>query len=128
MDIDFKSGFLSAIINFTETIFSTSLIEYFEMVKYIIAFTQDTIFAKDSIEPEPVICYVVLDKEKRGERFVSRIIQPLLSQAMMFFKTLYEGKNLVEISQFKDFRRILHGLFKEISLTVDQKYEEIIGY
>ena len=127
MDIDFKSGFLSAILNFTETIFSTNLIEYFQMVKYVVAFTQDTIFAKDSKDAESIICYVVIDKTKKGEKYLSRIIQPLLSQAMMFFITLYQGKNLSETSQFKDFRKILNGLFKEISRTVDQKYEEIVG-
>ncbi len=47
---------------------------------------------------------------------------------MMFFKTLFQGKSLSETSKFKDFRKILNGLFKEISLTVDQKYEEIVGY
>ena len=128
MDIDFKTGFMSAIINFAETAFLTNSIESIEMMKYIVAFTLDTIIAKDSTEPEAIICYVILDKKSHSEKFVSRIIQPLLSQAIMFFKTLYQGKNLTETSRFKDFRKILNGLFKEISLTVDQKYEEIVGY
>jgi len=98
IDTDLRSGLLTAILNFAQSTFSKDLVEYFEGRKFLIAFTEDEINSEDSFEPELLISYVILDKEKRIEKYIRKIIQPLLKQMSKEFKLLNTGKNLSEVS------------------------------
>ncbi len=125
IDTDLRSGLLTAILNFAQSTFSKDVVEYFEGKKFLIAFTDDEINAKDGYEPELLISYVILDKEKRIEKYIRKIIRPLLKQMSKEFKTLNTGKNLSEISQFKDFKLNLDNIFGSDTKTVDQKLKKL---
>ncbi|MCK4780148.1 MAG: hypothetical protein KAT57_08170, partial [Candidatus Lokiarchaeota archaeon] len=88
IDTDLRSGLLTAILNFAQSTFSKDMVEYFEGRKFLIAFTEDEINSEDSFEPELLISYVILDKEKRIEKYIRKIIQPLLKQMSKEFKSL----------------------------------------
>lgn len=125
IDTDLRSGLLTAILNFAQSTFSKDVVEYFEGKKFLIAFTEDEINAEDGYEPELLISYVILDKEKRIEKYIRKIIQPLLKQMSKEFKSLSTGKNLSEISQFKDFKQNLDKIFGSDTKTVDQKLKRL---
>ena len=125
IDKDLRSGLLTAILNFAQSTFSKDLIEYFEGKKYLIAFIEDYIDAEDSFEPEFLISYAILDKEKKMEKHIHKVIQPLLKQILKEFKSLNTGKNLSEVSQFKDFKQNLDKIFGTDTQTVDQKLKRI---
>ncbi|MFX1569895.1 MAG: hypothetical protein ACFFCV_16195 [Promethearchaeota archaeon] len=125
IDTDLRSGLLTAILNFAQSTFSKDLVEYFEGKKYIIAFIEDEITGEDSFEPELIISYAILDKEKRIEKYVRKVIQPLLKQVSKEFKTLNSGKNLSEVSQFKSFKEKLDQIFGTDTQTVDQKLKGV---
>ncbi|MEE9378179.1 MAG: hypothetical protein V3V33_09095 [Candidatus Lokiarchaeia archaeon] len=125
IDTDLRSGLLTVILNFAQSTFSKDVVEYFEGKKFLIAFTDDEINASDGYEPELLISYVILDKEKRIEKYIRKIIRPLLKQMSKEFKTLNTGKNLSEISQFKDFKLNLDNIFGSDTKTVDQKLKKL---
>ncbi|MFW9901934.1 MAG: hypothetical protein ACFFDY_11740 [Candidatus Thorarchaeota archaeon] len=125
IDTDLRSGLLTAILNFAQSTFSKDLVEYFEGKKYIIAFIEDEITSEDSFEPELIISYAILDKEKRIEKYVRKIIQPLLKQVSKEFKTLNTRKNLSEVSQFKPFKEKLDKIFGTDTQTIDQKLKGV---
>lgn len=125
IDEDLRSGLLTAILNFAQTAFSKDIVEYFEMEKFLISFKQDVITADDSFEPELLISYAILDKEKRIEKYTRKIIQPLLKDVINQFKSLNTGKNLSEVSQFKGFKQYLDNIFGSDTQTVDQKLKGV---
>jgi len=125
IDTDLRSGLLTAILNFAQSTFSKDLVEYFEGKKYIIAFIEDEITSEDGFEPELIISYAILDKEKRIEKYVRKIIQPLLKQVSKEFKTLNTRKNLSEVSQFKPFKENLDKIFGSDTQTIDQKLKGV---
>ena len=119
VDKDLRSGLLSAIIIFAENAFSSSIMDYLESDKYIIAFTQDKMMA---MIPEIILGYCILDKKKKLERKIHTRIQPLLSQALVAFKTRYDGYNVSEVSIFQGFKHYLNELF---TLSIDQFSDKI---
>ena len=124
IDTDLRSGLLTAILNFAQSTFSKDLVEYFEGKKFLIAFIDDEISADDSFEPELIISYAILDKEKRIEKYIRKIIQPLLKQVLKEFKTLNKGKNLSEVSQFKPFKENLDRIFDRFYQVADPRSSE----
>lgn len=125
IDEDLRSGLLTAILNFAQSAFSKEFVEYFEGKKYLITFKDDEITAKNSLEPELLISYAILDKEKRIEKYIRKIIQPLLNDVITQFKSLNTGKNLSEVSQFKHFKQNLDYIFGSDTETVDQKLKGV---
>ena len=125
IDPDLRSGLLTAILNFAQSTFSKDMVEYFEGKKFSIAFTEDEIATEDSLEPELLVSYAILDKEKKIEKYIRKIIQPLLKQMAKEFKTLNSGKNLSEISQFKGFKQNLDKIFGSDTETIEQKLKKI---
>jgi hypothetical protein len=121
IDKDLRSALLTALLNFGESAFSTEAIEYFEMQKFVISFIQDKIKPDDTPQPEPIIAYAILDKEKKIEKHITRIIKPSLKQIIVKFKEQYNEKNLSEISQFEDFTKFLDETFGSDTKTIDEK-------
>jgi len=121
IDQDLRSGLLSALLSFAESAFSTKLVEYFEMGKFIIAFIEDEIIPSDSPEPEILISYAICDKQKNFDSYVRKIIFPSLKTVTQEFKARYNKKNLSEISQFKDFKTNLDKIFGSDTKTIEQK-------
>ena len=121
IDADLRSALLMALKDFAEISFSTDLVEYFEMKKYIIAFIDDQIKPTDSPKPESIISYAILDKEKKIDKVIHKIVQPSLKKVIGQFKAKYDGKNLSEISQFKNFRKNLDDIFGSDTKTIEQK-------
>ena len=111
IDIDLRSGLLSAIVTFAETAFSSGLMEYLEGTRFVVAFTHDKIMSEDSNEPELLLGYAILDKRKKIEKHIHKIIMPLLSQCIIKFKTEFEGKNLSEVSLFFNFKDYIDSIF-----------------
>ena len=126
VDSDLRSGLLTAILNFAQSAFTKDLVEYFEGRKYIITFTEDYIHAKNGFEPENIISYAILDKERKIEKYIHKIIQPLLNKVITQFKSNFEGKNLSEVSQFKTFKTNLDNIFGTDTQTIDQKMRGIL--
>ncbi|MFW9864573.1 MAG: hypothetical protein ACFFEN_00610 [Candidatus Thorarchaeota archaeon] len=127
IDQDLRSGLLTAILNFAETAFTKDTVEYFEMNKLLITFKEDRLVAKDSLEPETLISYVVLDKEKKVEKYIHKVIQPLLDKVIQEFRANHMGKNFSEVSQFKVFKQNLDRIFGTDTQTVDQKLKGIFS-
>ena len=118
IDKDLRSGLLSAIITFGENAFSKSTMDYLESDKFIIAFTQDQMTVIDSVVPENLIGYCILDKKKNLEKKIHTKVQPLLSQALVAFKSRYDGYNISEITLFKGFKHYLNELFMAKTSTL----------
>ncbi|MFX0081660.1 MAG: hypothetical protein ACFE94_07900 [Candidatus Hodarchaeota archaeon] len=127
IDIDLRSGLLDAIMSFAESAFMESSLEYFEGEKYIIVFTKEKIMSDDSIEPESLTSYVILDREKKTEKYIHKIIQPLLKNVINEFTTIYTGKNLSEVSQFKNFKNNLDRIYGSDTKTIDQKLKGVFS-
>jgi len=125
IDDDLRSGLLTAIKSFAESAFTRGSVEYFEGSKFIIAFTDAEIMSEDGIEPETLISYAIIDREKRMERYMHKIILPLLKNVIEEFITLYSKKNFSEVSQFKGFKENLNKIFGTDTQTVDQKLKGI---
>jgi hypothetical protein len=121
IDTDLRSGLLTALLNFADTAFTQNTIEYFEGKKFVIAFLNDEIFAEDSINPEPLVSYAIFDKEKKIDKYIEKILKPLLSNVVSDFKKRNNRKNLSEVSQFKDFKDTLDQIFGTDTQNVDQK-------
>ena len=126
IDTDLRSGLLTAILNFAQSTFSKDLVEYFEGKKFLITFFEDQILAESSFEPELIISYAILDKERKIEKYIRKIIQPLLKKVLKEFKSLHSGKNLSEVSQFKTFKENLDRIFGTDTQTIDQKLRGIL--
>jgi hypothetical protein len=125
VDADLRSGLLTAIINFADSAFTKGSIEYFEGKKFLIAFTGSEVMSEDGIEPEVLRSYAIIDKEKRIEKYMQKIILPLLKRVIKEFLTLNKGKNLSEVSQFRGFKETLDEIFGTDTQTVDQKLKGI---
>ncbi len=125
IDSDLRSGLLTAIKSFAETAFTTGSVEYFEGKKFTIAFTDAEIMSDDGIELETLLSYVILDKEKRMEKYMKKVILPLLKEVVDEFLRLNSGKNLSEVSQFRGFKEILDKIYGTDTQTIDQKLKGI---
>ena len=123
IDSDLRSGLLTALLNFAETAFSTGSVEYFQGNRFTIAFINANILADDSVEPELLISYAIIDKRKRIDKYVNKLVNPLLIKVAEVFKAQNEGKNLSEISQFKIFKNTLDVIFGSNTKKIDQKLD-----
>ncbi|MFX0071699.1 MAG: hypothetical protein ACFFAO_11480 [Candidatus Hermodarchaeota archaeon] len=126
IDKDLRSALLTALLNFAESAFTTDAIEYFEMKKFAISFIEDKIKAEDSPVKEPLIAYVILDKEKKIDKYISKTVIPLLKRVISLFKESYDGKNLSEISQFESFKGNLDLIFGDVKDSLDQKLKDTL--
>jgi hypothetical protein len=123
IDPDLRSGLLTALLNFAEAAFSENFIEYFEGKKYTIAFLKDEILSEDSNKPEIILAYAILDKEKKVDKYIKKVVQPLLKNVLNDFKNLNTGKNLSEITQFQVFKKNLDSIFGSETKKIDQKLQ-----
>jgi len=121
IDSDLRSGLLTALLNFAEISFAEDSVEYFEMKKFIIAFVEDKIISKDSEEPEPLITYAILDKEKKIDKHISKVIIPSLREITDAFKEKYDGENLSEISLFREFKKTIEKVLGTDIENLEQK-------
>jgi len=121
IDSDLRSGLLTALLNFAETAFATGAVEYFQGNKFTLAFINEKILSEDSVEPELLVSYAIIDKQKKTDKYVYKIVNPLLNKAAKEFKAQNEGKNLSEISQFKVFKKNFDEIFGSTTKNVDQK-------
>ena len=74
IDIDLRSGLLDAIVSFAESAFMKNSVEYFQGKKFIIVFTKEHIMSDDGIEPENLTSYAILDREKKADKYIHKII------------------------------------------------------
>ena len=125
IDADLRSGLLTALLNFAETAFSTGSVEYFQGNRFTIAFINSTIISEDSIEPELLLSYAIIDRQKKIDKFIRKTVNPLLQKVTQEFKSQNEGKNLSEVSQFKNFKTSLDKIFGSSTKVVDQKLDGV---
>lgn len=125
IDSDLRSGLLTVIINFAESAFTRGSVEYFEGKKFLIAFTDAEIMSEDGTELEALMSYAIIDKEKKMEKYVQKIILPLLKKVINEFMISNKGKNMSEVSQFKKFKETLDNIFGTDTQTIDQKLKGI---
>jgi hypothetical protein len=123
IDSDLRSGLLTALLNFAETAFATGAIEYFQGNRFTIAFINANISANDSIEPELLISYAIIDKKKKIDKYVNKLVNPLLEKVAEDFIAQNGGKNLSEVSQFKIYKKTLDKIFGSITKKIDQKLD-----
>ena len=76
---------------------------------------------EDGVEPELLISYAIMDKEKRIEKYIKKVVQPILKLISDEFKSKNDGNNLSEVTQFKYFKDTLDKLFGTDTENVDQK-------
>ena len=127
IDKDLRSGLFTAILKFAESAFTKDSVEYIKGTKFLISFKYDKIKGLHSNKSEYLISYVIIDKEKRAEKYIHNIIQPLLEKVLVEFKSTYFQKNLSEVSQFKDFKHVLDRIFGTDTETVEQKLRAIFN-
>ena len=123
IDADLRSGLLTALLNFAETAFSTGAVEYFQGNRFAIAFINGKILSEDSREPELLVSYAIIDRQKKVDKYIRKIVNPLLSKVSKEFKLQNEGKNLSEVTQFKNFKKSLDIIFGSSTKKVDQKLD-----
>jgi len=123
IDSDLRSGLLTALLNFAETAFATGAIEYFQGNRFTIAFINANISATDSVEPELLISYAIIDKKKKIDKYVNKLVNPLLEKVAEDFISQYDGNNLSEVSQFKIYKKTLDKIFGSITKKIDQKLD-----
>ena len=123
IDSDLRSGLLTALLTFAETAFESDSIEYFEGGKFVIAFINDKIRAEDSIDPELLISYVIMDKEKKIDKHITKVVKPMLIKLANEFKHKNELKNLSEVSQFTAFKKDIDEIFGSEAQNIDQKLQ-----
>ncbi len=126
IDTDLRSGLLTALLSFAEGVFKTGGVEYFELKKFIIAFVPDEIVSADT-GSESLLCYAILDKEKKVDKYINKIIIPSLQEIIKEFKSRHGGKNLSEVSQFQKFGLVIEKIFGDDRKTVDQKFKGIFS-
>ncbi|MHA1985806.1 MAG: hypothetical protein ACW98D_04110 [Promethearchaeota archaeon] len=127
VDDDLRSGLLTAIKSFAESAFTKGSVEYFEGKKFLIAFTDTEVMSDDGREPEILISYAIIDKEKRMEKYMNKIVLPLLKNVLEEFIAINKGKNLSEVSQFRGFKENLDNIFGTDTQTVDQKLKGVFS-
>ena len=125
IDKDLRSGLLTAILSFAECAFDSNTIEYFEGKKFVIAFIHDKINAHDSIDPELFVGYAILSKQKKIGKYIRKNVIPSLQLIILQFKSMFEGKNLSEVSQFKEFESVLGSTFGNSTKKTGQKLEGV---
>lgn len=123
IDSDLRSGLLTALLNFAETAFSTGSVEYFQGNRFTIAFINTTILSEDCKEPELLVSYAIIDRQKKIDKFISKTVNPLLNKVAYEFKSQNEGKNLSEVTQFKKFKITLDAIFGSSTKKIDQKLD-----
>ena len=123
IDSDLRSGLLTALLNFAETAFSTGSVEYFQGSRFTIAFINTTILSEDCGDPELLVSYAIIDKQKKIDKFIRKTVNPLLNKVALEFKSQNEGKNLSEVSQFKIFKKSLDSIFGSSTKKMDQKLD-----
>jgi hypothetical protein len=123
IDADLRSGLLTALLNFAETAFSTGSVEYFQGNRFTIAFINAKILSDDSNEPELLVSYAIIDRQKKIDKYIRKIANPLLIKVAQEFKSQNEGKNLSEVSQFKNFKQSLDKIFGSNTKKIDQKLD-----
>ena len=123
IDADLRSGLLTALLNFAETAFSTGSVEYFQGNRFTIAFINAKILSDDSNEPELLVSYAIIDRQKKIDKYIRKIANPLLIKVAQEFKLQNEGKNLSEVSQFKNFKQSLDKIFGSNTKKIDQKLD-----
>ena len=121
IDTDLRSAMMTAFINFAKSAYSSKIIDYLELKKYCIAFIGDEIQSLDGDDPESLIAYAILDKEKRTDRHVRKLIKPLLNDVMNQFILENEGKNLTETNQFKYFKKNMKKILGSTTQTMEEK-------
>ena len=126
IDADLRSGLLTALLNFAETAFSTGSVEYFQGNRFTIAFINARILSDDSNEPELLVSYAIIDKQKKIDKYVRKFVNPLLIKVAQEFKLQNEGKNLSEVSQFKIFKQTLDEIFGSNTKKIDQKLDGLL--
>jgi hypothetical protein len=125
IDKDLRSGLFTAILKFAESAFTTDSVEYFKGNKFFIAFKYDHIKVPHSKQPDFLISYAIIDKEKRAEKYIHKVVQPLLEKVLVEFKGRNFQKDFSEFSQFKEFKQILDRIFGTDTQTVNQKLSGI---
>lgn len=123
IDPDLRSGLLTALLNFAETTFDEKKIEYIEGAKYAIAFIEDMIEFKTKLEP--LIVYAILDKEKKIDKYIRKVVQPLLIMVAEQFIAKYKGENLLRVSQFTPFKEDLKDIFGTEIKKIDDRLDKL---
>jgi len=126
IDADLRSGLLTALLNFAETAFSTGAVEYFQGNRFTIAFINARILSEDNNEPELLVSYAIIDRQKKIDKYIRKFVNPLLIKVAQEFKLQNEGKNLSEVSQFKIFKQTLDEIFGSNTKKIDQKFDGLI--
>ena len=121
IDHDIRSAFFTAIIDFVETTFNSNKMKYLGGEKYIVAFLEDKIASIDLPVEESFYAYMILDKEKKMEKYFNKVISPLLFKVIKKFKNMYNGKYLSKTSQFTEFKKNLDEIFGPMTQNMDQK-------
>ncbi|MFX0029849.1 MAG: hypothetical protein ACFE8B_11605 [Candidatus Hermodarchaeota archaeon] len=108
LDLIFTSELLRGLLNFTESIMIP--IEYFENHKYTILFKKGSI--RDYCgKIQEVTVFLVMDKDKKLEKYLYKKINPLLEEILREFVLQFSGCKITKVAQFEPFEMMINKIF-----------------
>jgi len=119
-----SSGLMSGLLSFAECLMEP--VEYFESDKYTIVFKKGIIkdFFRDLQE---IVAFIVLDKDYRLEKYLSRTVLPLLEKLLQKFISQFNGSNLTKVGQFEPFRQTINKIFGSGTQTLEEKVFSLLS-
>ncbi|MFX1395247.1 MAG: hypothetical protein ACFFAH_17010 [Promethearchaeota archaeon] len=116
-----RNELLLSLRNLIEEAFLTDIVEYLGGKKYVIAFIEEKIIISDNYEPELLIAYCIVNNRRRIDRYINKIIIPLLKKIIYEFRTKYDKIDLTEKTQYQDFKTQIDEILGDETKTIDQK-------
>jgi len=122
-----RSAILSGLLHFFEAFIFKDTLDYIEGNTFIIAFQKAKIRDGNSIKPETIIAYLILNKiHKRNlDKFITKRIKPYLYKVLKNFILKYDGENLNCIFRFQTFKENIDKVFKLEATCPEEKFKGI---
>ena len=119
-----RNELVVSLLNLVEEAFLTDFIDYLGGKKYIIAFIEDKIIAKDTNEPELLIAYCIVDNKKKIDKYIKKVAVPLLRKTIEQFKMQFKFVNMSDLSQLNSFKKDIDDILGDETKTIDQKLRD----
>ncbi|MHA2392546.1 MAG: hypothetical protein ACXAEX_11440 [Promethearchaeota archaeon] len=117
-DLICSSGLMSGILTFAECLLQP--IEYFESSKYTVIFKKGKMCDHRGKEQD-VLAFLVVDKDERLEKFLSKTIHPLLERLLKKFVSMHQGSKITNVAKFAPFKKTIDKIFGTGTLTLEEK-------
>lgn len=122
----YRTDLVNSLLNLVQDVFLTDIIEYLGGKEFVIAFIEDKIFVEDSVsnEPESLIIYCIFDNKKKVDKYVYKVVLPLLKKIALEFKATQKVLKSPNSFQTTDFKAKIDEILGDETKTIDQKLRE----